>query len=136
VDVRLRRINYPSDVRSAIAERIKSERFKQVARYESEGSRKAAEILSEADKQSRIVREKAEARRKTLEAEADVEAGRILNEAQSQDRAFYRFLENLKRYQQILGGANDMLLLSGRHELFRDLLSPPKPDPAPAPARP
>src|SRR5262249_11686218 len=61
VDVRLRRSNHPAAVRTAIYDRIRSERTKKAAEYLSEGQFRAAEISSDTE-------------RKVSEMKADAEA--------------------------------------------------------------
>ena len=127
VDLRLRRLSYPEAVRQSIYERIRSERSRKVAEFESEGRKRASDILSTADKESRTIEAEARGKKVRIEGEADATADRIRNEAHSQDREFYAFLQKLKSYQQMLGDTRDVLLLSGKHPLFDLLLSPPKP---------
>ena len=129
VDVRLRRFNYPEAVRATIAERIRSERRKKVAEYESEGRLEASRITSNADREARGITSTAQANRRKLEGEADVEADQIRNAAHAQDPEFYAFLKKMRAYQDILAQSKDVLLLSSKHELFDMLLSPPKPTP-------
>ncbi len=127
VDLRVRRFGYPEAVRSSIHERIRSERARKVADYESEGRKLAADILSTADRDARTIEAEAKAKRQLLEGKADTEADRIRNEAHAQDREFYTFLQKLKAYQTLLSETKDVLLLSTKNELFDMLLSPPKP---------
>ena len=126
VDLRLRRFTYPEAVRSSIAERIRSERARKVADYESEGRKRAADILSAVEKEARTTESDARAKKQVVEGQADVEADRIRNDAHAQDREFYTFLQKLKAYQLLLSDTRDVLLLSTRHPLFDLLLNPPK----------
>jgi membrane protease subunit HflC len=128
VDLRLRRFGYPEAVRASIHDRIRSERARKVADYESEGRKRAADILSAADRDARTIEAEAKAKRQLLEGQADTEADRIRNEAHAKDREFYTFLQKLKAYQALLSETKDVLLLSSKHELFDLLLSPPKPN--------
>jgi len=127
LDLRLRRFSYPEAVRASIAERIRSERARKVADYESDGRKKASDILSLADKEARTIEAEARAKRQIVEGQADVDADRIRNEAHAQDREFYTFLQRLKAYQALLSETRDVLLLSTKHPLFDLLLNPPKP---------
>jgi modulator of FtsH protease HflC len=128
VDVRLRRFNYPAQVRDAIFERIRSERNKKVADYQSEGARLAENIRSQAEYEARSLLADARATEQRLKGEADAEADRIRNEAQRKDVAFYAFLKKLGEYQRILGDNKTVLLLSSHRDLFDVLFQPPKPD--------
>ena len=125
VDLRLRRFGYPEAVRASIAERIRSERARKVADYESEGRQRAADIASAAERQARTIEAEARAKKQTIEGQADVDADRIRNEAHALDPKFYEFLQKLKTYQTILNETRDVLLLSSKHPLFDLLLSPP-----------
>jgi membrane protease subunit HflC len=127
VDLRVRRFGYPEAVRSSIHDRIRSERARKVADYDSEGRKRAADILSAADRDARTLEAEAKAKRQLLEGQADTDADRIRNDAHAKDREFYTFLQKLKAYQALLSDTKDVLLLSSKHELFDLLLSPPKP---------
>ncbi|QVL32052.1 protease modulator HflC [Telmatocola sphagniphila] len=125
VDARLRRFNYPEAVRDSIAERIRSERGRKVADYQSEGDRRYREIVSTAERDARKILAEAQAEKARIEGKADAEADQIRNAAHSQDREFYTFLQKLKAYQSMLSDTRDYLLLSTKNELFDLLLKPP-----------
>jgi membrane protease subunit HflC len=126
VDLRLRRHSYPQAVRQAIFDRIVSERNKKVADYQSEGSQLAANIKSEAERDSRYILTEARARDQELRGQADADADRIRNAAHSKDVEFYAFLKKLEEYQRILGDNKTVLLLSSHRDLFDLLFSPPQ----------
>lgn len=126
VDVRLRRFNHPPQVRDAIFDRIRSERNKKVSDYQSEGAKLAEDIKSQAEREARDLLTDARSREQRLRREAEVKADEIRNEAHARDREFYAFLQKLDAYQKMLGEARDVLLLSGKHEIFDLLLKPPK----------
>ncbi len=124
VDVRLRRFNYPQQVRDAIFERIKSERATKAAEYNRQGTTEAARIRSEADKQQRIIVADARARAERLRGDAVAEADKIRNSAHRQERDFYMFLKKLEDYARILGESKTVLYLSTHREIFDVLLNP------------
>jgi membrane protease subunit HflC len=128
VDVRLRRSNHPVAVREAIFDRIRSERAKKAAEYQSEGERLAAEIRSASEREVAEMKSNAEARAIELRGMADAAADRIRYDAQRADPAFYGFLKKLEDYQRIFGDGKTMLLLSTHRELFDLLYDPPKCD--------
>ena len=131
VDVRVRRFNYPEAVRASIAERIRSERARKVADYESEGRRRAADIASNAEREARKIESDARALKQRVEGRADADADAIRNEAHARDREFYTFLQKLKSYQAMLADTRDVLLLSTKHPLFDVFRGPPMPNPKP-----
>ncbi|MGE3806410.1 MAG: protease modulator HflC, partial [Gemmataceae bacterium] len=95
VDVRLRRTSHPRSVRDAIYARIRSEREKKVAYYDSEGTKLARDIASKAEREAVEIKAQAEAHKRKLEGQADAEADRIRNDAHSKDPEFYAFLKKL-----------------------------------------
>lgn len=134
VDIRLRRTSHPEAVRQAIFTRIRSEREKKAAEYESEGRKQAQNITSAAERKASDIRSEARAQEKKLRGQADAEADYIRNQANSKDPEFYAFLKKLEEYQKILGDNKTMLLLSSHRELFDLLFQPPRPGNGTAPA--
>jgi membrane protease subunit HflC len=128
VDIRLRRFNYPPQVREAIFDRIRSERQKKAADYQSEGALLAEDIKSQAEYEARTILADARAAEQRLKGEADAKADQIRNQAQSKDVAFYTFLRKLDEYQRILGDKKTVLLLSSHRDLFDLLFKPPNPE--------
>ncbi len=133
VDVRLRRLSYPPQVREAIFDRIRSERNKKVADYQSEGAKLAEDIRTQAEFQARGLLAEAHANERRIKGDADAQADRIRNEAHAKDPTFYAFLKKLEEYQKILGDNKTLLLLSSQRELFDLLLKPPSASPAKSP---
>jgi membrane protease subunit HflC len=127
IDIRIRRFSYPEAVRSSIAERIRSERAKKVAEYESDGRKRAADITTDADRIARMIEADARAQKTILEGQANAEAARIRAQAYAQDRDFYLFLESLRSFQALLADTRDVLLLSTKHPLLKPLAGPPMP---------
>lgn len=125
IDIRVRRFSYPEAVRSSIAERIRSERAKKVAEYESDGRKRAADITTDADRAARIVEADARAQKTVIEGQANADAARIRAAAYAQDREFYLFLEQLKSFQAMLADTRDTLLLTTKHPLLRIIQGPP-----------
>lgn len=142
VDVRVRKLSYPPQVREAIYDRIRSERYKKVADYQSEGAMRAENIRTQGEFQARTILAEAKAADRRIRGVADAAADRVRSEAYERDPGFYAFLKKLEDYQKILGDNKTLLLLSSQRELFDLLLKPPGPQPAgprpqePMPAKP
>ena len=123
----VRRSNHPPAVREAIFDRIRSERAKKAAEYQSEGLRQSEDIRSAAERKVRETLADARAQEQRTKGEADAEADRVRNQAYAKDAQFYAFLKKLEEYQRILGDNKTMLLLSSHGDLFDVLFKPPKP---------
>ena len=127
VDIRLRRFNHPGNVRDSIFMRIRSERNKKIAEYQSDGELQASNIASKADEQVRTMLAKAGAEEVRIRTEADTEATKLRNQAYSEDRKFYEFLKQMETMQSILGANKSVLLLSTHRKMFDLMFEPPQP---------
>lgn len=109
-DCRLRRLNFPEEVRSAVFEQIRSERRKVAATTRAEGESQARIIRSAADleRSRQVAQAQADAARLVGQGEAD--ATRIAGAAQAADPAFYQFLKTLDTYRTALDQKTTLVL--------------------------
>lgn len=132
VNVRLRRLNYPEEVRSAVFEQIRSERKRVAAATRAEGESRARVIRSAADRDRARVIAEAEADAARLIGEGEAEAARVSNEAHAADPGFYEFLKTLETYRAALD-AKTTLVLSADNAFLR-LLTHGVPSPSARPS--
>jgi membrane protease subunit HflC len=128
VAVRLRRLNYPEEVRSAVFEQIRSERQRVAAATRAEGESQARIIRSAADRQRAATIAAAEADAARTIGEGEAKAARIANEAQAADPAFFQFLKTLETYRAALDSKTTLVLSADSS--FLQLLTRGVPDPA------
>ncbi|SIO25845.1 protease FtsH subunit HflC [Singulisphaera sp. GP187] len=131
VDVRLRRLNYPEEVRSAVFEQIRSERKKVAAKTRAEGESKARTIRSAADLERAKTVAEAEAEAARVVGEGEAESTRIANAAHAADPAFYQFLKTLETYRAALDQKTTLVLAADSD--FLRLLTRGVANPAPVP---
>ncbi|MFO0908564.1 MAG: protease modulator HflC [Isosphaeraceae bacterium] len=110
VDVRLRRLNYPEEVRAAIFEQIRSERQRVAAATRAEGESQARTIRSAADLERSRTLAEAEAEAARIVGEGEAEAARIANDAHAVDPEFYQFLKTLETYRTALDTRTTLVL--------------------------
>ncbi len=110
VDVRLRRLNYPEEVRSAVFEQIRSERKRVAAATRAEGESQARTIRSAADLERSRTLAEADADAARLVGEGEAQAARIANDAHAADPAFYQFLKTLETYRAALDVKTTLVL--------------------------
>lgn len=121
LDVRIKRVNYTSDVLEGIHKRMISERAQIAQRFRSEGEGEAARILGKKERDLREIESVAYRSVQQIRGTADAEAARIYAEAYDQSpeaRDFYAFLKTLETYRAVLGRDTN-LVLSTDSELFR-----------------
>ncbi len=118
VDVRIKRFNHPTAVRSAIYDMIRTERQAVADRTRAEGRSIAETIRSQADKEVRELLARAERDAAEIRARAEAEAMKVANEAHAEDPTFYEFLVTLETYQKMLN-EKAVLVLSSESPLMR-----------------
>lgn len=112
--VETKRLDLPSDNKTAVYNRMISERDKMAATYTAEGEAEAQKIRNETDKNVAISISNAQAEAAKITAEGEAEYMRILAEAYSDpSRAdFYAFIRSLEFAKASLQGSNKTLVLS------------------------
>ncbi|HEX5050622.1 MAG TPA: protease modulator HflC [Planctomycetota bacterium] len=121
LDVRIKRVNYNSEVLTRIYQRMISERQQIAQRFRSEGEGEAARILGKKEKDLREIESVAYKQVQQNRGEADAEATRIYAEAYDQSpeaREFYTFVKTMDTYKAVLGSGTN-LVLSTDSDLFR-----------------
>ncbi len=118
IDVRLKRTDLPPSNLNATYERMKAEREREAADEIARGNeaalrvRTAVELVSDARRQSEIVRGEADAKRNAIYADA---FGR--------DPEFFEFYRSMTAYARAIGGGNSSIVVSPDSEFFDYLLS-------------
>ena len=119
VDVRIRRTDLMNEVLEATYERMKSERLAEAKDLRGKGEatniqmkatadRKAIELVSEAGRQSEIIR-----------GEGDAERNRVFAEAFSKDPEFFSFYRSMQAYSKSLATDGTTLVLKPNSNFFK-----------------
>ncbi|MDP6685486.1 MAG: protease modulator HflC [Candidatus Omnitrophota bacterium] len=102
VDVRIKRINYVTDVREKVYERMISERNRAAERYRSEGQGKKAEIEGQMGKELKEILSEAYKTAEEVKGKADATAIEIYAGAYNKDPEFYSFVKTLDTYKNTI----------------------------------
>jgi modulator of FtsH protease HflC len=119
VDVRIRRTDLMNEVLEATYERMKSERLAEAKDLRGKGEatniqmkatadRKAIELVSEAGRQSEIIR-----------GEGDAERNRVFAEAFTKDPEFFAFYRSMQAYSKSLATDGTTLVLKPNSDFFK-----------------
>ena len=111
--IETKQIHLPDENKSAVYERMISERENIAASYAAEGAAQAKEIRNDADKSVDITISAAKAQAEKLKAEGEAEYMRILSAAyDTQEKAdFYEFVRALDMARSSLTGKNKTLVV-------------------------
>jgi membrane protease subunit HflC len=131
LDVRIKRINYKSDVITKIYERMISEREQIAERFRSEGAGEAAKIDGRREKDLREIQSQAYREVEEIQGKADATASKIYADAYNTSPVaaeFYSFLKTLDLYREALSNDTTVVLTTDS-DLFR-LLKSAQPSPS------
>lgn len=123
IDVRVKRIDLPDDVRSSVYERMTSERQREAQQLRSRGNELAIGIEADADRQEAVLLVEAYRDAERIRGEGDAQAAAIYSAAYTKDEEFYSFTRSLNSYRQTFSSKNDVMLLEPDSEYFRYLRS-------------
>ena len=112
--IETKRIDLPDENKSAVYERMISERANIAASYTAEGAAEAKQIRNEADKSVSITLSQANAAAEKLKAEGEAEYMRILSEIYDtpEEADFYEFMRALDMAETALGTDGKTLVVS------------------------
>ena len=131
IDVRVKRIDLPDDVRSSVYERMITERRREAQQLRSRGRELAIGIEADADRQAVIHRAEAYRDAQRIRGEGEAEATAIYAEAYTEDPEFFDFTRSLNAYRQTFNSKTDVLLLDSESDFFKYLkagVEPPTSD--------
>jgi membrane protease subunit HflC len=126
VEVKIKRIGLPAQVRDSVFDRMRKERARIAQRYRSEGNEEAMKIRALADKEKTVILAGAYADAEIVRGQAEAKATRTYSEAHQKDPQFFELLRTLEAYKKIFD-EKTTILLSGDSELLKYLSHGPAP---------
>ena len=110
IDVRVKRINYVSEVQKKVFDRMISERRRAAEQYRSEGQGTKAEIEGKRAKELHQIRSEAYKIAEEIKGKADAEATDIYADAYNRGPEFYSFLKTLDTYKNTIDEKTTVIL--------------------------
>ena len=121
VDVRVKRIDLPSEVSNQVYRRMTAERTKEATELRSTGKEQAEKIRASADRECTIELANAYRDAEQLRGKGDAEAAGIYADAFSQDEEFYAFMRSLNAYKAAFSNKGDIMLVEPDSDFFKYL---------------
>lgn len=114
VTIETKQLDLPSDNKTAVYERMISERGNIAATYTAQGASEAQKIKNTTDKEVSIMLSEADKQAEILKAEGEAEYMRILSEAYADESRtdFYSFVRSLDALKASVKGDNKTIILS------------------------
>jgi membrane protease subunit HflC len=118
VDVRVKRVDLPSEVSDSVYRRMQAERSRVAKTFRSQGAEQAEKIRAGADRKRQVLIAEAYREAEQTRGQGDARAAEIYAQAFSKDKEFYAFFRSLRAYQESFDGSNDLMLLTPDGEFF------------------
>ena len=124
IDVRVKQINLPLEVRNFIFQRMRTEREAVAREHRSEGKEKAEFIKADIDAKITVMLADAERNLRKLKGEGEAQAAQIYAETYTKDPDFYRFLRSMDAYKTSFSSKQDVLVIEPDSDFFRYMKNP------------
>ena len=121
LDVRLKRVDLPSEVSESVYRRMDAERKRVANELRSTGSAESEKIRADADRQKEVILAEAYRDAQRTKGDGDAKATAIYARAYEQNAEFYAFYRSLEAYKQSFKSKSDVLVLEPNSEFFRYL---------------
>jgi len=116
-NVRIKRIDLPSEVSSSVYTRMEAERERVAKELRSQGAEEAEKIRSDADRQRTVILAEAQRDAEEIRGNGDATATEIYANAFGQNEDFYSLYRRLSAYQNVFRG-DDMLVIEPTGDFF------------------
>ena len=123
VDVRVKRVELPTEVSDAVYRRMEAERKRVANELRSEGSAEAEKIRADADRQREIIIAEAYRDAQKIKGEGDAKSTAIYGQAFGQNAEFYAFYRSLEAYRGSFKSKSDILVVEPNSDFFKYMKS-------------
>lgn len=119
VDVRVKRIDLPDEVRETVFTRMRSEREREAKELRAVGREQAEITRAEADREVVVIESNAYREAEIIRGEGDALAAATFGRAFEQDAEFYGFMRSLRAYRETFSGKDDLIIMDPKSDFFR-----------------
>lgn len=119
VDVRLKRIDLPTEVNNSVYERMRSERARVARQNRASGEAEATTIRADADRARVVISAEAYRESEILRGEGDAKAATIYAKVYSKNPEFYAFHRSMNAYRESFNSRQDLMLLQPDSDFFK-----------------
>lgn len=121
IDVRVKQVEFPDDVRNSVYAQMREERARIAAELRAEGREIAEERRARADREATVIIADANRESQMIRGNADATATEIYANAFGKDPEFYAFYRSINAYRESIGNPGDILVIDPDNEFFRYL---------------
>ena len=119
LDLRLKRIDLPTEVSANVYERMRSERARVAREFRARGEKEAITIRADADRQRTVISAEAYRYAQEMRGAGDAKSAEVYASAYNRNPEFYDFYRSLNAYKSSFGNNNDVMLLEPDSDFFK-----------------
>lgn len=119
VDVRVKKIDLPYEVRNSVYLRMRAERERVASETRATANAEATKIRAVADKERRVILAETLFTVNSIKGSGDAEAALIYANAYSKNKEFYYFYRSISAYKEAFSSKDDLLILNPVGDFFR-----------------
>ena len=123
VDVRVKRVDLPTEVSESVYRRMEAERKRVANQLRSEGFAESEKIRADADKQREVIVAEAYREAQKVKGEGDAKATATYAQAFSQNPEFYAFYRSLEAYRNSFKSKSDVIVVEPGSDFFKYMMS-------------
>ena len=121
IDVRVKQIDLPPEVSSAVYDRMNSEREIEAQQHRATGRELELGIRADADRQVVVIEAEAYREAEQIRGDGDAGAAATYAEAYGADPEFYEFYRSINAYVSVFSQKGDLLIVDPNSEFFKYL---------------
>ncbi len=123
VDVRVKRVDLPTEVSESVYRRMEAERKRVANQLRSEGFAESEKIRADADKQREVIVAEAYRDAQKMKGEGDAKAAATYAQAFNLNPEFYSFYRSLEAYRNSFKSKNDVIVVEPNSDFFKYMKS-------------
>ena len=119
VDVRIKRVDFPSSVADSVYSRMESERKQVANELRSTGAAEGEKVRADAERQRDILIAEAYRDAQKIKGEGDAKAAALYSESFGRDAQFAQFYRSLDAYRSTFTKKSDVMVIDSSSEFFK-----------------
>jgi membrane protease subunit HflC len=126
VDVRIKRVDFASNITDSVYRRMESERKRVANEARSTGAAEGEKIRADADRQREVIVSEAYRDAQKIKGEGDAKASALYAEAFGRDPQFAQFYRSLEAYRATFRNKSDVMVVDPSSDFFKAMRGPGK----------
>ena len=118
IDVRVKRVDFVSDITDSVFRRMESERKRVANELRSTGAAEGEKIRADADRQREVILAEAYRDAQKIKGAGDAKATALFAEAFGRDPKFAKFYRSLEAYRASFRSRSDVMVVDQSGEFF------------------